>query len=103
MKFKRRIFTFLTLFLSFFIFMDGLDAAVTIKGYFPSPSSFGNETYNRDGKTKYIKGTGIFTVDGKHAYCVEPNEKMTSTGYENKNNSNTKNEFIKYDNLSADQ
>lgn len=103
MKFKKYIFTFLLLFFSFFVFIDGIDAAVTVKGYFPTPSAFGSETYVRGTTTKKINGTGIFTVGGKHAYCVEPNEKLTSDGYQNKDNSNTKTDFIHYDNLSTEQ
>ena len=88
MKIKRSIFIFILLFISFFSFVDGIDAA-TVKGiyYNDGRSKFGNETFLRDGVTKYVREIGIFVkiADNKNeqVYCIEPNQPLSSSGYQN--------------------
>lgn len=105
MKIKRSIFAFLLLFFSFFVFVDEINAAVKVRGYYPltqTSSYIGNETYSRGGNTRYVYDTGIFLIGGTHAYCIEPSAPLSGSGYQN---NDKKEEFTyeDYKNLTSTQ
>ena len=85
---KNKIYTIIILILfSFFFSTINVSAAKQIKGKWPNPSgTFGSESYKlNNGVNKKVSNFGIFTVDGEHAYCIEPGAKMDTTGYKNNN------------------
>lgn len=80
-KILRKIMFFLFILISSFGFSDSLKAFQTGAVY-PHPNGYANVKFTLNGVNKEENfATGIYKVDGKHAYCVEPGVRLPTAGY----------------------
>ena len=97
---KNKTILFIIIIIFSFFFLSNDVYAVTIKGYWNTPSSVSNESFVMKGKTRKLNDFGVFVIGNDHAYCIEPGARMNYIGYENNNRTST---LSGYDKLTATQ